>query len=100
MKNAETNGTLSKPFKDKNSLYKGNKNEEEMSENMQNNIVTSLAEKAMSVAGPVVPTKEGGEVDHERFDGLVSCQFSICLRNENIFNSWRVSYFVPACLGL
>lgn len=32
----------------------------------ENNIVTSLAEKAMSVAGPVVPTKEDGEVDQER----------------------------------
>lgn len=30
------------------------------------NIVTSLAEKAMSVASPVVPKKEDGEVDEER----------------------------------
>lgn len=40
--------------------------QEEVSEKNQNNIVTSLAEKAMSVAGPVVPTKEDGEVDQER----------------------------------
>uniref|UniRef100_A0A1D1Y654 UPF0750 membrane protein yitE n=3 Tax=Anthurium amnicola TaxID=1678845 RepID=A0A1D1Y654_9ARAE len=32
----------------------------------QNNLITTLAEKAMSVAGPVVPTKNDGEVDHER----------------------------------
>nr|XP_027192819.1 uncharacterized protein LOC101493992 isoform X2 [Cicer arietinum] len=38
---------------------------EEVSEK-QTNIITSLAEKAMSVAGPVVPTKKGGEVDQER----------------------------------
>lgn len=40
--------------------------EEDVSEKDQNNIVTSLAEKAMSVAGPVVPTKEDGGVDQER----------------------------------
>lgn len=40
--------------------------QEEVFEKNQNNIVTSLAEKAMSVAGPVVPTKEDGEVDQER----------------------------------
>lgn len=39
--------------------------EEVISEKNQN-IVTSLAEKAMSVAGPVVPTKDDGEVDQER----------------------------------
>lgn len=39
--------------------------EEEASEN-QNNIITSLAERAMSVAGPVVPTKKDGGVDQER----------------------------------
>lgn len=32
----------------------------------QDNIVTSLAEKAMSIASPVVPTKDG-QVDQERF---------------------------------
>ncbi|KAJ7956029.1 putative Alpha/beta-Hydrolases superfamily protein [Quillaja saponaria] len=36
-----------------------------VSEKDQSNIVTSLAEKAMSVAGPVVPTKDG-VVDQER----------------------------------
>lgn len=40
--------------------------QEEVSGKNQNNTVTSLAEKAMSVAGSVVPTKEDGEVDQER----------------------------------
>lgn len=40
---------------------------EAISEKNQDNIVTSLAEKAMSVASPVVPTKEDGEVDQERY---------------------------------
>ncbi|KAG0469526.1 hypothetical protein HPP92_016226 [Vanilla planifolia] len=35
-------------------------------EKSQNRLVSSLAEKAMSIAGPVVPTKDDGEVDHER----------------------------------
>ncbi|KAJ4958101.1 hypothetical protein NE237_025212 [Protea cynaroides] len=38
----------------------------------QNNIVTSLAEKAMSVAGPVVPTKNDGEVDQERLVAMLA----------------------------
>lgn len=39
---------------------------ETVQEKSQNNIMSSFAEKAMSVAGPVVPTKSDGEVDHER----------------------------------
>jgi hypothetical protein len=35
-------------------------------EKSQNNLVSSFAEKAMSVAAPVVPTKGDGEVDHDR----------------------------------
>lgn len=46
--------------------------EEVVSEKNQNNIVTSLAEKAMSVAGPVVPTKDDGEVDQERLIHVIS----------------------------
>lgn len=58
---------MSKPLNEKENHQKETaKLEETMSEKNQNNIVTSLAEKAMSVAGPVVPTKEGGEVDQER----------------------------------
>ena len=49
--------------------------EEETSEKNQN-IGLSLAEKAMLVASPVVPTKEGGEVDQERSNYSTH----ICLR--------------------
>ncbi|XP_020592919.1 uncharacterized protein LOC110033328 [Phalaenopsis equestris] len=38
----------------------------------QNNFVSSLAEKAMSIAGPVVPTKSDGEVDHERLVAVLA----------------------------
>lgn len=37
-----------------------------LSEKTENNLVASLAEKAMTVAGPVMPTKEDGGVDQER----------------------------------
>lgn len=40
--------------------------DEFMQEKSQNNLVSSLAEKAMSVAAPVMPTKSDGELDHER----------------------------------
>ncbi|KAK7856322.1 embryogenesis-associated protein emb8 [Quercus suber] len=72
-KGNENSGTLSKS-----SNVKGNyqrepdKLEEAVSENDQNNIVTSLAEKAMSVAGPVVPMKEDGGVDQERLVALLA----------------------------
>ncbi|XP_058078865.1 uncharacterized protein LOC131227156 isoform X3 [Magnolia sinica] len=46
--------------------------EERMQERNQNNIVTSLAEKAMSVAAPVVPTRSDGEVDLERLVAMLS----------------------------
>ncbi|XP_045813223.1 uncharacterized protein LOC123907154 isoform X3 [Trifolium pratense] len=45
--------------------------EEEVSDN-QSNIITSLAEKAMSVAGPVVPTKEDGGVDQDRLVAMLA----------------------------
>ena len=48
--------------------------EEELSDKNQNKIVSSLAEKAMSVASPVVPTKEDGEVDQER-SYCITCLF-------------------------
>lgn len=53
---------------------------EETSERNETNIVTSLAEKAMSVAGPVVPTKDG-ELDQGRcdYDAYSSCAFLILL---------------------
>uniref|UniRef100_A0A0A8XXH5 Uncharacterized protein n=1 Tax=Arundo donax TaxID=35708 RepID=A0A0A8XXH5_ARUDO len=40
--------------------------EETAQEKNQNNLKSSFAEKALSVAAPVVPTKGDGEVDHER----------------------------------
>ncbi|KAF5748392.1 hypothetical protein HS088_TW04G00345 [Tripterygium wilfordii] len=46
--------------------------DEATSKENQNSIVTSLAEKAMSVAGPVVPTKEDGEVDQERLVAMLA----------------------------
>ncbi|KAH6837506.1 hypothetical protein C2S53_001029 [Perilla frutescens var. hirtella] len=45
---------------------------DEMPDKTKNNIVTSLAEKAMSVASPVVPMKEDGEVDHERLVSMLA----------------------------
>ncbi|KAF0913943.1 hypothetical protein E2562_025358 [Oryza meyeriana var. granulata] len=46
--------------------------DETAQEKSQNNLVTSLAEKAMSVASPVVPTKGDGEVDHERLVAVLA----------------------------
>ncbi|CAI9097377.1 OLC1v1033780C1 [Oldenlandia corymbosa var. corymbosa] len=67
-----TSETLSKNLKDKGSHYENHKNEEKMPENSQHNVVTSLAEKALSVASPVVPTKEDGEVDQERLVAMLA----------------------------
>ncbi|EEC84631.1 hypothetical protein OsI_31501 [Oryza sativa Indica Group] len=46
--------------------------DETAQEKSQNNLVTSLAEKAMSVASPVVPTKGDGEVDQERLVAILA----------------------------
>lgn len=40
------------------------------SEKNQNNIVASLGEKAMSIASPMVPTNEDGEVDQKRYSPM------------------------------
>ncbi|KAL1547864.1 hypothetical protein AAHA92_16171 [Salvia divinorum] len=45
---------------------------DEMDKKTQTNIVASLAEKAMSVASPVVPMKEDGGVDHERIVSMLA----------------------------
>ncbi|XP_020226332.1 uncharacterized protein LOC109807977 isoform X2 [Cajanus cajan] len=72
----QENGTaesLSTPLKMKVHHPKGPEQlQEEVSEKNQNNIVTSFAEKALSVAGPVVPTKEDGEVDQERLVAMLA----------------------------
>lgn len=66
-KGNETAETSSKYFKMKGDHHQEpDKLEESLFEKNQNNIVTSLAEKAMSVAGPVVPVKQDGGVDQER----------------------------------
>ncbi|CAN6224555.1 unnamed protein product [Urochloa humidicola] len=46
--------------------------EETAQEKAQNNLMKSFAEKALSVAGPVVPTKDDGEVDQERLVAVLA----------------------------
>lgn len=58
----ESDEISSKPFKEEGI----HKEVGEVSSEKGTNLVTSLAERAMSVAAPVVPTKEDGEVDQER----------------------------------
>ncbi|KAK4396804.1 Medium-chain fatty acid ethyl ester synthase/esterase 2 [Sesamum angolense] len=70
-KNTETDGTPNVPLKGKENSKEPSELDE-MSEKTQQNIVTSLAEKAMSVASPVVPVKEDGEVDHERLVAMLA----------------------------
>ncbi|XAR51113.1 Alcohol O-acetyltransferase [Bertholletia excelsa] len=65
-KDNETSGNLSKPYEEKEIQQK------EPDEKDQNNIITSLAEKAISVAGPVVPVKEDGGVDQERLVAMLA----------------------------
>ncbi|XP_077230028.1 uncharacterized protein LOC143863242 isoform X2 [Tasmannia lanceolata] len=63
----------SNPTRDKRNPQKEyGKLEEALQERNQSNIVTSLAEKAMSVAGPVVPTKRDGKVDQERMVAILA----------------------------
>uniref|UniRef100_A0A6P3Z3C9 uncharacterized protein LOC107406661 isoform X1 n=2 Tax=Ziziphus jujuba TaxID=326968 RepID=A0A6P3Z3C9_ZIZJJ len=70
-KDSELNSSKSLKMRD-NNQKEPEKLEEDTSEKGQNNLVTSLAEKAMSVAGPVVPTKEDGEVDQERLVAMLA----------------------------
>ncbi|XP_062199104.1 uncharacterized protein LOC133901682 isoform X2 [Phragmites australis] len=46
--------------------------EDTAQEKSQNNLMSSFAEKALSVAAPVVPTKGDGEVDHERLVAVLA----------------------------
>nr|CAB3453477.1 unnamed protein product [Digitaria exilis] len=48
------------------------KHDETTQEKGQNNLMSSFAEKALSVAGPVVPTKGDGEVDHEKLVAVLA----------------------------
>ncbi|KAM7513497.1 hypothetical protein LguiA_003080 [Lonicera macranthoides] len=63
--------TTSMSFGKKDNYSETGKLEEEMSEKNEN-IVSSLAEKAMSVAGPAVPMKEGGGLDQERLVAMLA----------------------------
>lgn len=58
---------------------------EETSEKNETNIVTSLAEKAMSVAGPVVPTKDG-ELDQGRcdYDAFTCFLFTVKYKSDTV----------------
>lgn len=68
----ENSETSSKAFEDKIDYQREPENQEEASHKKNEDVVTSLAEKAMSVAGPVVPTKEPGEVDQERLVAMLA----------------------------
>lgn len=69
----ETSRTSSKSIKEKDNYRKKyEKSEEAIDQKEESNLVTSLAEKAMSVAGPVVPTKEDGEVDQDRLVAMLA----------------------------
>ncbi|MCD9640082.1 hypothetical protein HAX54_025113 [Datura stramonium] len=70
---ADTFESSSKTFLDeKNQSKEVGKLDEETIDKTHNNIVTSLAEKAMSVAAPVVPMKEDGAVDQERLVAMLA----------------------------
>lgn len=64
------------------------KSEEATQEKNPITIVSSLAEKAMSVAGPVVPTKDDGEVDQERWKSF------------KFFSSFLICFFMNPSLML
>ncbi|KAI4335161.1 hypothetical protein L6164_013832 [Bauhinia variegata] len=67
----DENSSLSMKMK-YNHRRESHKLEEIVPEKHQNNIVTSLAEKAMSVASPVVPTTEDGAVDQDRLVAMLA----------------------------
>lgn len=70
-KGKSTSGTLANSSEEKENRHEEpDKLEQEISEKSENNIVTSIAEKAMSIAGPVVPVKDDGEVDQDRYNQL------------------------------
>ncbi|XP_058215429.1 uncharacterized protein LOC131326609 isoform X3 [Rhododendron vialii] len=69
----ETSTVLSKTFGNKGNHQKEpGKLEEDISEKSENGIVTSFADKAMSVAGTMVPMKANGEVDHKRLVAMLA----------------------------
>uniref|UniRef100_A0A6N2L9U4 AB hydrolase-1 domain-containing protein n=1 Tax=Salix viminalis TaxID=40686 RepID=A0A6N2L9U4_SALVM len=71
--NSKEGGESSPKFlKERGNLLKEAEKLEVTESEKNQNIVTSLAEKAMSVAGPVVPTKEDGGVDQERLVAMLA----------------------------
>ncbi|XP_012443125.1 uncharacterized protein LOC105767998 isoform X1 [Gossypium raimondii] len=69
----ETAESSSKIFKEKDHQHKEpGIPEGAVADKHQINMVTSLAEKALSVAGPVVPMKEDGELDQERLVAMLA----------------------------
>ncbi|CAM8963815.1 unnamed protein product [Rhodiola kirilowii] len=62
----ESSATVIKSMKNKEYKDKEPKKLGDEIAETQNNLVTSIGEKAMSVAGPMVPMKEDGAVDQER----------------------------------
>ncbi|XP_058206489.1 uncharacterized protein LOC131319996 isoform X2 [Rhododendron vialii] len=72
-KGTPTSRTLANSSEEKENCHEEpDKLEQHISEKSENNIVTSIAEKAMSVAGPVVPVKKDGEVDQDRLVALLA----------------------------
>ncbi|OVA08303.1 CAAX amino terminal protease [Macleaya cordata] len=72
-KNDETTEISSRSFSGKANHHKEHdKLDDAISDKNHNNLVCSLAEKAMSVAAPVVPTKSGGEVDQDRLVAMLA----------------------------
>ncbi|KAL4589374.1 hypothetical protein LXL04_002280 [Taraxacum kok-saghyz] len=63
--------TSSMPF-NQNENNNNHQEADKSSKSSDDNIVTSLAEKAMLVAGPVMPTKKGGEVDQDRLVAMLA----------------------------
>lgn len=78
-------------------IESGSVKSEEINNKNQSGMVSSLAEKAMSVAAPVVPTREDGAVDHDRF-GFHLCHslvyITICLFCASDYN-----YILYYCLN-
>ncbi|KAK9102385.1 hypothetical protein Sjap_019639 [Stephania japonica] len=69
----QTPEVSSMPLKEKETHQKEHdKPLDAMSGKNHSNIMTSLAEKAMSVAGPVVPTNSEGEVDQDRLVAMLA----------------------------
>ncbi|ONK66041.1 uncharacterized protein A4U43_C06F3560 [Asparagus officinalis] len=63
---------MSVAFNEKGPHEGDTKLEDSMQEKTHNNMVSSLSEKVMSVASPVVPTKNGGQVDQERLVAILA----------------------------